>query len=275
MYVEALEYLACPQHPEVLLELIEGAEYDDQGELITGELRCPTCGMRATVREGLVDVIGTPLMPESIAQLANVLPVAAWGYERTWRPQSLSLLAGEPFDYNRELPLLVGLTMPERGGLIVDVACSNGLYARTLEQARQGTPGHVIGIDHSLAMLQQARAYALAEGLRITYVRAKAQALPFAPGAAATMAMGGSLNEIGDIPTALRELRRVLDPTGRCVLMNLVQAEELPARALQGLLGAGGVAFPAVAEVNRLFALAGLRLRAQWQYGVVLFSLVT
>ncbi|NCC36583.1 MAG: methyltransferase type 11, partial [Chloroflexia bacterium] len=101
MYVEALEYLACPQHPEMLLELIEGAEYDDQGELITGELRCPTCGMRATIREGLVDILGTPLMPESIAQLANVLPVAAWGYERTWRPQSLSLLAGEPFDYSR------------------------------------------------------------------------------------------------------------------------------------------------------------------------------
>jgi ubiquinone/menaquinone biosynthesis C-methylase UbiE len=133
----------------------------------------------------------------------------------------------------------------------------------------------VIGVDHAMPMLAQARAYALAEGLPISFVRAKAQALPLAPGAAAALAMGGSLNEIGDVDGALGELRRVLAPAGRCALMCLARAETGPGQALQGLLGLGGISFPPLDELNHMLARAGLRLRAQWRYRVVVFSLLT
>jgi SAM-dependent methyltransferase len=273
MYPEALRFLTCPRHPVVPLALEPGARHAGDA-VLAGRLRCPTCRRRYPIADGVPDLLGPLALPDSPAQLTNYLAPTAWAYERTWRPRALTLLAGEPFGYDRELPLITGLAEPARGGLVVDVACSNGLYARALERARGAAPGHVIGLDHAMPMLREARARAEAEGLRITYVRAKAQALPFAPGAAAALAMGGSLNEIGDADAALRELRRVLAPAGRLVMMGLVGAEGLPGRALQAALGLGGIAFPPLAELNLRLAAAGLRLRAQWRYGVVVFSLL-
>ncbi|NTU81539.1 MAG: methyltransferase domain-containing protein [Chloroflexales bacterium] len=275
MYIEALAYLTCPRDPEAPLELERGVRLAADGELLAGRLRCPACGARYPIDGGIADLLGPRALPDSIVQVTNFLPPIAWGYERAWRPRALTLLSGEPFGYARELPLIVGLAAPERGGLCVDVACSNGLYARALARAQGGAAGHVIGVDHALPMLRQARAFARAEGLRISYVRARAQALPLASGAAAVVAMGGSLNEIGDIDQALRELRRTLASSGRCAMMCLAQSETGPGRALQGALGLGGVRFPPLDALNRRAAVAGLRLRSQWRYGVVVVSLLT
>jgi SAM-dependent methyltransferase len=274
MYPAALRHLTCPRHPDALLALEPGAAHARDGEIVRGRLRCPRCGARYPIAAGIADLLGAGVWPGSPAQLTNYLPLTAWGYERLWRPRALSLLAGEPFGYDRELPLVAGLSAAERGGLCVDVACSNGLYARALERARAGAPGHTIGIDHSAPMLRQARAFARAAGLPISYVRASAQALPLADGGAAVLAMGGSLNEIGDADAALAELRRALAPAGRCVMMGLVRAATPAGRALQLALGSGGIAFWPLTELNRRTAAAGLRLRAQWQHRVVVFSLL-
>jgi SAM-dependent methyltransferase len=274
MYPEALLYLTCPTAPTLPLTLEPGALIAPDGAIERGWLQSPT-GTRYPIRAGIADLLGPTVRPDSPAQITNYLPPTAWAYERFWRARALTLLSGEPFGYDRELPLITGLAAPQRGGLIVDVACSNGLYARALEQARGNTSGHVIGIDHALPMLEQARAYAKKAGLRISYVRARAQQLPFAPGSATALTMGGSLNEIGDADAALRELARTLAPQGRVVLMNLVQAEHAPGRALQQFLGLGGIDFWPLDRLNRRLAIAGLRLRAQWRYGVVLFSALT
>lgn len=275
MYSEALSFLRCPHCPASPLDLLPGARYAADGAISVGALTCANCGRRYAIRVGVADLLPRLSLPNSPAQLTNALPATAWAYERIWRPQALTLLSGEPLGYERELPLLVGLAGTERGGLIVDVACSSGLYARALERARSRAPGHVIGVDHALPMLHQARTFAQAEGLRISFVRAKAQALPLAAGAATTLAMGGSLNEIGDSAAALAELRRTLAPDGRCVMMSLVAGATPAGRAAQRLMGLGGVEFPSLAELNRRLAAAGLRLRAQWRYHVVVFSLLT
>jgi SAM-dependent methyltransferase len=266
--------LTCPRHREDLLALDAGARYDADGALLRGRMRCPVCEARYLIHDGILDLLGPLALPDSLAQLTNSLPITAWGYERLWRRRALTLLAGEPFGYDRELPLITALVAPERGGLFIDVACSNGLYARAIERARSGAAGHTIGVDHALPMLRQARAFARAEGLRISYVRAKAQALPVLAGSAAGLTIGGSLNEIGDADGALSELRRTLSPGGRCVIMGLVQAAATPGRVLQSALGSGGINFWPLPELNRRLAAAGLRLRAQWQYGVVVFSLL-
>lgn len=275
MYPDAVVYLRCPLHRDAPLELEPGGREGRGGELVRGRLRCPACGARYPIEGGVADLLGPLALPDSPAQVANFLPPTAWGYERTWRPRALSLLSGEPFGYERELPLIVGLAAPGRGGLMVDVACSNGLYARALARARGGAEGHVVGVDHAPPMLRQARAYAHAQGLRVSFVRAKAQALPFADGAAAAVTMGGSLNEIGDVDGALAELRRALAPDGRCALMCLVRGETAGGQALQGMLGTGGISFPPLDELNLRLARAGLRLRAQWRHRVVVFSLLT
>lgn len=243
------------------------------GDIVEGVVMCRVHNTAYHINDGILDMRGWAL-PATPAQFVNDLPPTAWGYERLWRHQALTLLAGEPFGFNRELPLITGLLAPARPGLYVDVACSNGLYARAIAQARAGAPGHVVGVDHALPMLRQARAFARRAGLRISYVRAEAQALPFGDGTAAGVAMGGSLNEIGDMRAALAEMHRIVAASGRVVMMSLVRAESLAGRALQFALSPGGVAFPALSDHNAMLRAAELRLVDQWRYRVVVFSLL-
>lgn len=273
MYPEALEYLRCPVAPYAPLILKTTTRQADDGAILEGWLQSNT-GQRYPIHKGIVDFIKTPFPSFAPAQLVNYLPPTAWAYERTWRPHSLSLLTGEPFGYDRELALITKLLAPQRGGLFVDIACSNGLYARAIDRIRGATPGHVIGLDHSLPMVQEARAFAQHTGQRITYIRASAQALPFAPGVATGIAIGGSLNEIGDVQTCLHEARRIAADDGRFVLMNLVQADSLPGRLLQQFLGTGGIDFWPQSTLNEWFITQGWQRAAQWRYGVVLFTLL-
>ncbi|NJM08975.1 methyltransferase domain-containing protein [Candidatus Gracilibacteria bacterium] len=271
MYPDALAALTCPGHPDDLLQLVGATSYDDNGALHTGSLRCLTCGRSYAVRDGIADLLGSAIL-SSPAQLTNALPLTAWAYERTWRPRALTVLSGEEFGYARELPLIMEMLAPQRGGLFVDIACSNGLYARAISKALGSQPGAVVGIDHSLPMLQEARTIAHREQLRISYVRASAQALPFARRAATGVAMGGSLNEIGDAPQALREMRRVLADNGRGALMNLVRSSSTPGAALQSVLGLGGIDFLPLPALNDALQQSGLRIVQQEQHGVVVFS---
>jgi SAM-dependent methyltransferase len=273
MFLEALPFLTCPAHPEQNLALESSlGEQSLADEIIRGSLFCPVCHARYPIVRGIPDLLGQSAFPNSAAQLINYLPLTAWAYERTWRPHALTLLSNESFGFARELPLITGMLDLDAAGLFIDIACSNGLYARAVAQARNGQAGHVIGIDHALPMLYQAREFALAAGLRITYVRASAQALPFRSAAASGTTMGGSLNEIGDTDQALRELRRVLAPQARCAMMCLVASEVPPGRLVQTLLGIGGIDFWSLERLNLAFQQAGLAVVEQNRYGVVVFS---
>ncbi len=269
-----LPLITCPHHPTVTLT-VEQIEHANDGTIERGYLRCPHCTRRYPITEGILDVLGTQ-WPASIAQLVNELPPAAWAYERTWRPLALSLLSGEQFPLERELHLITELAGVKRGGLMIDVGCSNGLYARALAHAcrHHGANGFVVGIDRSRPMLLEARTRARAQRLNISFIRASAQALPFADRSANVLVMGGSLNEIGDIAAALAEWRRLLTPDGRGVLMSLAAAPTSGGRLLQSLLSTGGLQFPTITELNQAFADAGLYVRDQWQYGIVVFSVV-
>jgi ubiquinone/menaquinone biosynthesis C-methylase UbiE/uncharacterized protein YbaR (Trm112 family) len=274
MYAEALAYLRCPACSDTRLDLHGEQQRDRDGAIREGALHCWRCRARYPIRDGVVDMLRRAKLSTAPAQIVNYLPPTAWAYERTWRPRALSLMTGEPFGYQRELPLIVGLLAPQRGGLYVDIACSNGLYARAIARALGERPGHVIGIDHSLPMLREARRFAQQHGLRISYVRARAQQLPFAAEQASGLAMGGSLNEIGDQPVSLREAHRVLAPAGRFAMMNLVRAEQPAGRALQWALSSGGLSFWPLERLNHAFDASGLRLVAQWRYRVVVFNLL-
>jgi SAM-dependent methyltransferase/uncharacterized protein YbaR (Trm112 family) len=268
LYTDLLPHLRCPSCQSTLS--LHQPEHIG-GEIAGGSLRCDTCGAAYPIADGIPDFIaGQP--PSSLPQIVNELPPTAWGYERFWRPFALSLLTGEQFTYRRELPLIAGLVGAQRGGLYLDVACSNGLYARALARTLAGS-GQIAGVDHSMPMLVEARRRARAARLRISFVRAKAQALPVAAGAAAGIAIGGSLNEIEDVDGCLAEARRVLAGDGRFVTMTLTNANSPAGCALQGLVGTGGIQFWSPDELVRLFERYDLRTLGRWQYGVVVFTL--
>jgi demethylmenaquinone methyltransferase / 2-methoxy-6-polyprenyl-1,4-benzoquinol methylase len=114
----------------------------------------------------------------------------------------------------------VGLAGAPAGGRALDVCCGTGDLAMLL--ARQvGPRGRVLGIDFSSEMLAIARkrAAAAGPGAVCRFVLADAQALP-APEAAFDVAMVGfGIRNVARPESALRELRRVLRPEGRLVIL--------------------------------------------------------
>ncbi len=269
MYDEILPFLRCPACASTLD--LHAARRDASGEILAGVLRCG-CGAHYPLRDGIADFLGPP-RPLTIAQRTNELAVTAWAYERIWRPFALTLLSGESLPYRRELPLIASWAGAERGGLFVDVACSNGLYARALTRAMRGAPGHVLAVDHALPMLREARRRALVAGLRISYVRAEARVLPVAAGVAAGVTIGGSLNEIGDLAGCLQAVRRVLATNGRFVAMTLLAATGAAGQVVQRALASGGIVFWSRDELLAHFRAAGLHPQRDECHGIVLFSL--
>jgi ubiquinone/menaquinone biosynthesis C-methylase UbiE/uncharacterized protein YbaR (Trm112 family) len=267
---DLLPYLSCSTCGHAPLVLIVGKEAEEA--IVEGALRCEHCGQRMPIMDGIVDALKDAPVPWTPAQLTNYSPLAAWGYERLWRWQALSLLTGSHFPFRDELRLVCDLLEPARGGLLLDVACSTGLYARAMAMAAPGAT--VVAIDHSWAMLREAQRYARREGRRISFVRAAAQALPFRSGSATGYGMGGSLNEIGDITATLREARRVLAKDGRYVSMHLLAAESRGGRLLQRLLATGGIEFPTGATFERYAETGGLRPATRWRRRVVEISLL-
>jgi ubiquinone/menaquinone biosynthesis C-methylase UbiE/uncharacterized protein YbaR (Trm112 family) len=269
MYPELLPHLRCLSCQGDLR--LQTSVIDDAAEIIVGQLACRACAADYPVRDGIADFLGA-VRPAAAAQLINDWRLTAWGYERLWRPFALTLFSRQPFPYRRELPLIAALIEPQRGGLYLDIACSNGLYARALTRAMRGAAGHVVGVDHALPMLVEARRVACAAGLRISYIRAEAQRLPIASGAASGVTIGGSLNEIGDLAGCLAEVRRTLAADGRYVAMTLTRAATRVGRVLQSLAASGGIRFWTPEELVACFGQHGLRNVGRWRYGVVLFT---
>lgn len=208
------------------------------GRIIDGGLTCPGCARVSEVRGGIWHAMGDHSPQRTLAQLANVVPPTPQLYERLWRVRSLSLLTRRRFPIGEELEMLRGALDPGPGRPMVDVACSEGLYARAL--AAEGSP--ILAVDHSLAFLR--RTALRSASLPVAPVRALAQHLPVRTAALAGAAMGGSLNEIGDAPGALREMTRVLAANAHGFLMSLGPAATTRGRLLQALVRPAGIAFP-------------------------------
>ena len=151
MYVDLLPFLQCPVCTADPLSLVEADEVD--GEIVAGVLRCTDCSTQTQIKDGIWDTLAGDPLPFTPAQITNYLPLAARGYEPLWRWQALSRLSGRRFPLREELTLLRDLMEPRAGQFYVDVACSVGLYARTLASAG----ATVAGADHSCAMLREAR----------------------------------------------------------------------------------------------------------------------
>jgi SAM-dependent methyltransferase len=240
---EAVPHLACPWCGAGELALDVRAE--DRGGISEGSLGCGRCRRVTAVSGGIWDAMGPWTPSRSLAQLSNIVPLTARIYESLWRRRSLTLLSGRPFPLAEELDELVAAVDVPAGSLVVDVGCSEGLYARTLA-ARRGAV--VLAVDHAVPFLRRARERALHEGVRVVAVRALAQHLPVRSGAAAAVVIGGSYNEIGDQGACMAEAGRVLEPGGRFFMMSLVASRTRPGKLVQALVRPSGITFPSVDE---------------------------
>jgi ubiquinone/menaquinone biosynthesis C-methylase UbiE len=103
------------------------------------------------------------------------------------------------------------------GQRVLDVACGTGIVASVAAE-RVGAEGSVAGVDLNPGMLAVARSTP-ASGVPISWHEAAADALPFPDGAFDLVLCQLGLQFFPDRLGALREMRRVLAPSGRTLVL--------------------------------------------------------
>jgi demethylmenaquinone methyltransferase/2-methoxy-6-polyprenyl-1,4-benzoquinol methylase len=154
------------------------------------------------------DAAAVQAMFDRIARRYDLLnTVLSFGADARWRRRA-ALAARLPVD-----------------GRALDVACGSGKL--TGELRRLASRGLVVGLDFSGRMLQ----VAAAEVPGPRYVRGDGLRLPFADGAFDAVTVAFGLRNFADPQRGLCEMRRVLRPGGRAVVLEFVRPRPGPVGA--------------------------------------------
>ena len=124
-------------------------------------------------------------------------------------------------------PILIELANLQPGERILDVACGTGLVARLAAQ-HIGTIGKVTGLDLNSEMVAVARSIPQNVGVPVEWREGDAIAMPFPDGSFEVVLYQLGLQYFSDRLQALREMRRVLVPSGRLVLLVWRSIEHSP-----------------------------------------------
>ena len=166
--------------------------------------------------------------------------------------------------------ILIDRAKPKAGERIVDVGCGSG--ATTIAFARKvGPSGHVLGVDVSGPMLEQARASAPADA-PIEFVQADATVYRFEPAGADLVASRFGVMFFADPVKSFANLHGALRPSGRLAfacwrqprenpwMMTPLQAvyKHAPKLPQQGPEDPGPFSFASEARVHRILGSVGL-----------------
>ncbi|MBW8812978.1 MAG: methyltransferase domain-containing protein [Caulobacterales bacterium] len=151
---------------------------------------------------------------------------------------------------------ILNLARPRPGEAVLDVGCGTGTLA-IATRPRVGPDGEVVGADPSAEMLAGARRKARRSGVEVSFVQAPAQALPF-PERRFDLVMSTLMLHHLPRPArgeALREIRRVLKPGGRLLVVDFASSSKQQGGLLHRLHHHGRVK---PAEILELVTGAGL-----------------
>lgn len=126
----------------------------------------------------------------------RVNTVASAGRDRHWRRTAVQLAGIGPCDD------------------VLDLACGTGDLARAMSAAG---PRRTVGADFSAGMLRHAAAAPPPRPIR--WVQGDGQRLPFASGSFSVVSCAFGVRNFQDLAAGLREMRRVLRPGGRAVIV--------------------------------------------------------
>ncbi len=156
-----------------------------------------------------------PSFPQHDREIAEMFDRIAPRYDRLNRVLSF----GTDVSWRRRAIALARLGPRQRG---LDIGAGTGDL--TIGLLRASDPASaVLALDLAPRMLAIAQRRLIATGLsrRAVPVLGNAESLPLPDASVDRIVSGFTLRNIGDLPRALREMRRVLRPGGRIVLLEL------------------------------------------------------
>lgn len=109
--------------------------------------------------------------------------------------------------------------LPGAPGILLDVGCGTGNLGERLPEWNV-RPERYVGVDASEPMLRQGRQKAAASPFPWSLVAAEAERLPFAAASFDNAVSASSLHFWEDPAAGLAEVRRVLRPRGRFLLLD-------------------------------------------------------
>lgn len=136
-------------------------------------------------------------------------------YQRYLVPAITSLWAAD----------LINRVQVRAGQTVLDVACGTGVVARLA--AERMASGRVVGLDFNNGMLAVARSLPT-KGASTDWIEGSALNLPFPDNSFDVALCQLGLQFFPDRPLALREMRRVLVPSGRIALSVFSAIERTP-----------------------------------------------
>jgi demethylmenaquinone methyltransferase/2-methoxy-6-polyprenyl-1,4-benzoquinol methylase len=145
-----------------------------------------------------------PKVREMFSRLAKrydlVNDVMSFGMHRRWKREAVRLALDR-----------------RRPARVLDLCCGTGDMSFLAEELGASS---VVGADFTVPMLSVARRRAREERRRPRCVAADALHLPFRDGVFDAITVGYGLRNVADPAKALREMRRVLAPSGRVVVLD-------------------------------------------------------
>jgi demethylmenaquinone methyltransferase/2-methoxy-6-polyprenyl-1,4-benzoquinol methylase len=113
------------------------------------------------------------------------------------------------------------------GDSVLDVCCGTGDLSFALA-GRVAPEGHVVGCDFSEPMLDLARDKAVDRGAPVRFEWADALQLPYDGARFDAVTVGFGVRNLSDLDRGLAEMRRVLRPGGRLVILEITQPTRPP-----------------------------------------------
>ncbi len=122
---------------------------------------------------------------------------------------------------------LIELTAPQHDDQVLDVGCGTGQFIVRIARY----VAHATGIDLTPAMLDQARAHQLKEGVHnVSWRRADSSALPVDDGSFSLVTSRSMLHHAADPYATVAEMKRACRPGGRVAVSDLTpEADKSPA----------------------------------------------
>jgi demethylmenaquinone methyltransferase / 2-methoxy-6-polyprenyl-1,4-benzoquinol methylase len=142
--------------------------------------------------------------------------VMSFGMHRRWKRDTVEL----------------GLKSPARPLRWLDLCCGTGDMSFLAERLAGRGQARVTGVDFTFPMLAVARTRRPAEASTASFAQGDALRLPFRDRSFDVVSVGYGLRNLADIARGLAEMRRVLAPGGRAVVLDFGKPDNPVASAL-------------------------------------------